>query len=90
MKVSPSLRLSWEDHAWRCRQGKHDVAAEATTWLDEDGRMTYELGERFPSRVDLDCAAPSPTTTGVLLADAGVELAGLRSTGVCVEGASVG
>lgn len=54
-----------------------------------ESRMTYELGERFPSGVDFCCATPSPTTTGVL-ADAAAEVAELRSMGVCVEGARAG
>lgn len=57
--------------------------------VDGYGRVTYELGERFPSGVDFGCAGPSPTRTGVL-ADAAVEVAELRSTDMCVEGASVG
>lgn len=53
------------------------------------GRMTYELGDLFPSGVNFGCATPSPTRTGVL-ADAAVEVAELRSMGVCVEGAIAG
>ena len=51
--------------------------------------ITYELGDRFPSAVDLCCATASPTMTGVL-ANAAVEVAELRSMGVWVEGAIVG
>lgn len=59
--------------------------------IDNGVKTTYELGERFPSGVDLCCAVPSPITTGVLpLADTAVDVAELRSVEVWVEGASVG
>ncbi len=59
--------------------------------IDNGEERTYELGERFPSEVDLCCATPPPMTTGVLpLADTAIAVAELRSMGVWVEGASVG
>lgn len=70
-----------------------DEESEGKQGEEEEGKTTYELGERFPSGVTFCFAAPSLSTSGAL-GDVVREVAeaDLLSAwaGVWVEGASVG